>query len=95
MCIAAGVLMSVAPPRTAMQLVAYEITKLSPTEFEQRPVEHNISGLSGHRKTSWIRCCRVCAIVRHQQACGCTQTCGRALCRACSGPSSSLLPVLV
>lgn len=35
------------------RLVAFEVTKLSPTEFEQHPIEHNISGLSGHRKPSW------------------------------------------
>ena len=39
-----------------LQLVTYEVTKLSPTEFEQRVVGHNISGLAGHRKPSWNRC---------------------------------------
>jgi hypothetical protein len=37
-------------------LVAFEIKRLSPTEFEQVPVAHNISGLGGHRKPSWNRC---------------------------------------
>ena len=44
------------PPHShPAQLVAYEVTKLSPTEFEQRVVGHNISGLAGHRKPSWNR----------------------------------------
>lgn len=38
------------------QLVAFEVTKLTPTEFEQRRIDHNISGLAGHRKLSWNRC---------------------------------------
>lgn len=42
-------------PATLPQLVAFEVTKLSPTEFEQRRVPHNISGLAGHRRPSWIR----------------------------------------
>lgn len=37
------------------QLVAYEVTRLSPTEFEQQPVPHNISGLGSQGKRSWIR----------------------------------------
>ena len=37
------------------QLVAYEVTQLSPTAFEQRVVPHSISGLGGQRKRSWIR----------------------------------------
>ncbi|KAI7844140.1 hypothetical protein COHA_002275 [Chlorella ohadii] len=36
------------------KLVAYEVTQLSPTQFEQRMVPHSISGLGGQRKRSWI-----------------------------------------
>ncbi|KAL4451194.1 hypothetical protein ABPG77_009266 [Micractinium sp. CCAP 211/92] len=35
------------------KLVAFEVTKLTPTEFEQRRIDHNIGGLAGHRKVSW------------------------------------------
>ena len=48
------------PSAHTLQLVAFEVTKLSPTEFEQHPVEHSISGLSGHLKPSWNRCLPAC-----------------------------------
>ena len=36
--------------------MAYEVTQLSPTQFEQRVVPHSIGGLGGQqRKRSWIR----------------------------------------
>lgn len=43
------------PAHCLLQLVAYEVTQLSPTTFEQRVVPHSIAGLGGQRKRSWIR----------------------------------------
>ena len=38
-----------------LQLVAYEVTQLSPTTFEQQVVPHSIAGLGVQHKHSWIR----------------------------------------